>query len=310
MPFIKTVFYYYVTRRYGTDLDPEGIYLTDTPVFPDENTVPEKETEITPQGAAAGPAALKNQIYRLSQSPDVQDDIRTEYRFTTDAARFMELCRANGTSPNAMVSSLLARAVWREDPQLKEDVVINLCVDMRTALECPHNHSNLTTCVPIIFDASMKDISLPEICAGARKTMIAGARPEIIRSVYEKSAAQADKIQRIKKEDLKKKVMQSHLHGPGGFFNCTVLLSYWGPNSLESLEPYIKGLFTTIDFIPEGGMAVEFSCKGEKFCFSFMQDFSSDAYAGLFKHELEELGLKVENEVRMPMPAIRIDLPC
>ena len=343
LPFIKTVLYYYLTGRYGMELDSSGICLTDTPEFPDENEVPENPVPVgaetaaanacaagtentaggkagsanagtagawkAPGGSLTGTGALKGEIFRLAQSPHVTDQTRMEYRFTVDETAFMEACRANKTSPNALVSTLLARAVWNEAPQLTENVAINLCVDMRTALQCPHYHMNMTTCVPLVFEASLKDSSLPENCAAARKSMTDGAQGELMRDTYEKSIVQAGKIRRIKKEEMKQKIMYSHLHGPGGFFYCTVLLSYWGPDSFDSLAPYVNGIFTTIDFIPEGGMAVEILCGGGKFCFSMMQDFSSDIYVKQFIHLLEELGLTVENETRMPMPAVGIALP-
>ena len=309
LPLIKTILYYYLTEKYGIEMDTEDICLADTPFFPDENAIPARETETPVGGAAPDAAASKGVYFRLSDSSQVNDDVRTEYRFTVGEADFMDLCRNNGTSPNALICSLLTRSVWKEVPDLEENVTINLCVDMRTALNCPHYHFNMTTCVPVVYDASMKTDSLPDLCAFSRKDMRAGAVPEDMRLGYEKSVFQAEKIRKIKKEEMKHKIMHSHMHGSGGFFSCSILVSYWGPNQPGNITPHIKSMFTTIDFIPDGGIAVEIMHAGGKFCFSFLQDFSSDIYFRNFIRELEELGLTVENEDRMPMPAPGIHLP-
>ena len=308
-PLTKAVLYYYLTRKYGIELDPEGIYLADSEMFGDEDQddVPVSLERMERAG---------DQCFRRSEHAGnllergiVADGPRTEWRFSTDEASFIAACKSLGATPNSLASVLLAQSVWELDPDFAENVVVNLCVNLRKALQCPHNHRLLLACVPVSFGPESKEASAEELCKRARGSISSQSCEGNLFYLYRKNRLQADKLRKIRKLELKQKIMQSCIYGEEGFLGATFLVSYVGRGSLGSLAPYVKAMYTTVDSIPRGGAMLEMTTASGRFFFSCIQDFQDDRLVRTLIRRLEALGLSIEVQGSGPVRAPHMQLP-
>ena len=306
-PLTKAVLYYYITGKYRTELDPEGIYLAQSALFEDEEEVPLSQETIM----HASPE-FYNSIegaYNFRQKGLVRDTTKTEWLFCTDEERFIRICRSLGATPNSLASVLLAQSVWELDPEMQENVVVNLCVNMRNALQCPHNHKLMLACVPLIFAPEMKQEDTEAICKNTRSEISRQSCEENLRYLYKKTLLQSEKLRKIKRLELKQKIMQTCIYGTDGFLASTFIVSYVGKSNLASLTPYVKEMYTIVDSIPQGGAILEMTTASGKFFFSLMQDFSDDRLVRTLIRKLETLGLAVELRGSGSVMAPKMQMP-
>ena len=307
-PLTKSVLYYYLREKYPDEqIEEEGIYLADTALFPDEDSLAVTEDEIM----EAQPTYYRKPgpSYKLPEGGDISDDRQTEYRFRIDEKQFMAVNKSNDASPSVLVSALLTRAVWNLHPECKKNVVTNLCLNMRPGLDNKHNYHPLFTAIPLICPEQMKAFSLEELCTSLRGMVILQSQDENVRYILKTMIEGASLIRSIPSLEEKKKIISSAMYEENGSFSTTFIASYVGKNQMGSLSPFIKEMYTTVDAIPTGGIIVEVTSADGYFYFTFMQDFSDDIYFREFKRELEELGVPMEYLGCGPIMAPKIQLP-
>ena len=181
-PLTKSVLYYYLREKYPDEqVEDEGIYLADTSLFPDEDSLAVPEDEIM----KAEPTYYRKPgpSYKLPEGGDISDNRQTEYRFRVDEKQFMAVNKSNDASPSVLVSALLTRAVWNLHPDVKENIVTNLCLNMRPGLNNKHNYHPLFTAIPLICPEQMKAFTLEELCTSLRGMVILQSQEENVRYI-------------------------------------------------------------------------------------------------------------------------------
>ena len=306
-PFTKSVLYYYITEKYGVELDDEGIYLAGSELFDDEEGEPIRDDEV--MEAEATYFKKIGQAYKLTQGQLVKDNRQTEYRFCVPEKEFMALNRELNATPNSLASALLAQVAWELNDDIDKNIVVNLCFNLRPGLNNKHNHRFLLSCMPLAYEPDMKDMDLQNICRYSRELINFQKHDENARFICKNNKRVFDKIQKIKSLETKQKVMRASVYGNEGFLSTTFLASYIGKNNLGSLSPYVKAMFTSVDSIPEGGIAVEITSADGFFFFSFIQDFTADVYVNAFINKLKEHGIEVTKLGKGAVMTPKIELP-
>ena len=307
MPLTKSVLYYYLKEKKGIDLDPAGIWLADSELFPDEIGEPLPVRTILKTEPVdlcrIGDAYKPGSIFGSRKKE------RREFRFHVEENAFMDLCRSFCATPNVLASVLLARASWKLCPQNRKDVVTGLCVNMRPALQNQHSHLLLLADVPLSFPVSMKDQEMETLCAETRKGIDRQRQTEYIRCLCKKNILEFDRIQKIRTLEQRKKIARAFVHGPEGFLSVSYILSYVGRSDLGSLFPYIKAMYTSVDAVPDDGAIIEITTADHKFFFTVLQDFPEDDYIGELIQMLRSFGLAVSEPESGPVMTPLITLP-
>lgn len=307
-PLTKSVLYYYLTYRYpDRKLDPEGIYLTTEEAFEDERILPVPEGGIMDMD----PSWFKKtgKAFKLSEKQVVKDHEQTEYRFRMEEKEFMKFNKSVDASPSILVSALLAEMAWKMHPEIEEDIVINLCMNMRPGLKNKHSHLPLFTTIPLTCPSNMKDFELGKICTCMRGMVLLQSQDENVEYIFEKTQEEMKELHSIPSMKERQELLSQAVFQEGGILSSTFISSYVGRVNLGSLTPYIKAMYTTVDAIPEGGAIVEITTAGGYFYFTFMQDFSTDAYVTEFSKLFEKHGVTVEMLGSGPILAPDIQLP-
>ena len=307
-PLTKTVLYYYLKYRHpDMELDPEGIYLAGEEAFEDERSEPVPLEEIM----NAQPTYYKplGKAFKLTEKGTIKDNIQTEFRFRIDEKEFMKLNKSQDASPSVLVSALLAQMTWQKYPEIEEDVIINLCMNMRSGLHNKHSHLPLFTCIPLNCQPCMKDFELDKICTCLRGMVMIQSQEENVQYLYKQYLLGMEQLHQIPDLKEKREIVSASLYQIGGLLSSTFIVSYVGKNNLGSLYPYVEAMYTTVDAIPNGGVIVEITSADGYFYFTFMQDFSTDEYINSFCGLLRDRGLTVEELGSGPILAPGIRLP-
>ncbi len=307
-PLTKTVLYYYLQEKYPDDeIESESIYLADSALFPDEETLDISIDEIM----KAEPTYFRKPgpSFKLFEGGDITDHQQTEYRFRVDEKKFMAVNKSNDASPSVLVSALLTIAAWRLHPENHKNIVTNLCMNMRPALGNKHNYHPLFTTIPLICPEQMKTFSLEELCTSMRGMVILQSQEENVKYLLKNMLDAFTLIKNTPSLEEKKDIFSKAFFAENGTLSTTFIASYVGRNQMGCLSPYITAMFTTVDAIPEGGIIIEVTSADGYFYFTFMQDFSMDIYFREFIRELEELNLQPEYLGCGPIRAAKIQLP-
>ena len=306
-PFTKTVLYYYLAKKYALKLDTEGICLAGDAMFPDECGEPisirklMKETPVCQYSIG--------EAYKLTDGCRVWNRERREYRFHIDEQKCMKICRELNATPSALLSVLLARACWKQNPHIHKNIVHNLCLDMRKSLHNEHSHLLLLASIPLIFSPSMQHFSIKELCNEAKRLINEQKQEQHVRYLCKKNILEFDKIRRIKDLKMRESVVQAHIHGREGFLSSTFILSYMGRNHMGSLAPYIKSMYTAVDAVPDDGAIIEVTSVNGRFFFTWTQDFTEECFVSFFLEELKLIGLSADEFCDRPVLTAKIKLP-
>ena len=307
-PLTKAVLYYYFRYRFPDNpLDPEGIYLADSPAFPDERTLPLSWEDVKD----ARPTYYKRigRAFSLSERDLIRDHQQTEYRFKISEQEFMKLNRSSDASPSVLVSALLARMTWTLHDDIDENIVINLCMNMRPGLGNRHSHLPLFTCIPLHCTPSMKDYPLDLLCTCMRGMVILQSQEDNVKYLYQQMILGMEELDKIPSMEERRRIISQGFYQENGLLSSTFITSYVGKSNLGCLAPYVYAIFTTVDAIPKGGVIVEVTSADGFFYFTFMQDFSTDVYVKEFIRSLREKGLVVSEMGYGPIMTPEIELP-
>ena len=306
-PLAKTILYYYLTAKYQIDLDTEGINLAGSELFPDETGLPLPEAEFLSAESTFYTPVFN--AFRLSDHPSVSDQKRVEYRFSVKESELMAVCRSIGASPASIASAWLAEIAWEQNPDTDQNIIVDMCVNMRPGLNNQHSYMRLLSCIPMTYAPEQRSLDLAGLTKTTRSMIKSQSQPENIRYLYKQSYKVVNKILKMKSLSMKQKIMDACIRGPEGFLSSTFIESYVGRNNLGSLSPYIKAVFTTVDAIPTGGAMLEITSANDQLFFAFMQDFSSDVYLNALIRKIEQSGISVSRLGKGPVKAPRIQMP-
>ena len=304
-PFIKTVLYLYLCRRYGKTLDPAGIRLPSDPFYPDEigNPFPE-EKMLT---AAPFYVDRHRPFFRLRGGGYVTDATPTMYRFRIGEKEFLDYNNDVDGSPCALVSSLMARAVWRLHPDVTDDIVSAVSFNLRPGLGNRASYRMLCSSINLHYRSSMRDFDITKLCTCSRGMTTMQTQPEDVLYCAEQRRRDMEKLLAVpglqtKKEILSKKALADSV-------NNTFSVSYVGRVDFGSILPYVESMYNVTDGSTYKTVFIEVAAVNGYFNIAFLQGFSSDVYYRAFLHELDVCGIAYTEDGVSPMNAPKIELP-
>lgn len=304
-PLTKSVLYYYLKAKYPQDdISSEGIYLADSPMFPDEEGTPMPKEEI--MKAEPFWQRTAGDAFHLAQGGIVKDRGLNEYRFRVNEKEFMRLNKSNDSSPSVLATAMLAKIIWKLHPENKKDIVTGLGFNMRPGLKNKHSYLPLVTTLTLTCKDSMKDFDLSKICTCLRGMVILQSQPENVQYMYKNMIIGAEAINGIPTIEGKQAACAEALSMEN---SPTCFVSYVGRDQLAGVSPYVTAMYTSVDAVTEGCIVIEISSADGYFYFTFEQDFSTDVYYKEFTNMIEEYGVKVEHIDHGPVKAPAMALP-
>lgn len=286
-PFIKTLLYYYLCHRHQTELNPEGIRLAEAPFYEDETANPYPEERMR---TAEPFYNLKRKPYfRLTDGGYVNDNIATVYRVRLSEEEVFRFNYDNDGSPCALISSLMAKAIWSLHPDITEDIVSAVSFNLRPGLGNLHNYRLLCSAIRLSYPQKLRDAEIVKLCTCSRGMVTVQSQPE---NVLYHAAQQKEFLENLiaipdlarKKEILSQKALADATDN-------TFSVSYVGKMGLGSLEPYLDAIYNHTDGSTYQTVFLEISAVNGQFDIAFQQGFSSDVYYRAFLRQLELYGL-------------------
>ena len=304
-PYVKTVLYYYLCRRYDTVLDPTGILLADAPFFPDELGDPYPEEAMRTAVPLSKPR--KKEYFRLCDGGYVTDGRRTVFRFRVSEDEFQRFNYDNDGSPCSLVSSLMTKAIWSVHPDETRDIVSAVSFNMRPALGNEHSYRMVCSALPLRYPNTLRDAEISRLCTCSRGTVSLLREPDNVLYYAEQKRRSLEALLRLpdvrsKKERLGKEALADSVDN-------TFSVSYVGKTGLGSIEPYIEAMYNCTDGSTYKTAFLEINSINGMFYIALIQGFSSDVYYRAFLKQLEANGLSYEEMGVMPLGTPDMLLP-
>ena len=296
---VRTLLYYYCSKRYNVKLKAECIRLVgdeisaeewDDPVFQRTNLpLPRQNDQMS-------------DALNLIASAGLEDDHQhTVYSIAVSESEFMKFNLDNDGSPGTMVSLLLSRAIAKLYPDVKDTIRITLCVNQRNALHSPLAHQSLVGGVFLEYKEEMRDWPLDKQATAYRGMVFAQTQEENV-------LMGVSSINGINRLILSKESDQERL-GVAGYINTlasrviTATVSYVGKANYQEAEQYIRD-FRLWTSSASNGLTIEISAVNGRFTLDFLQSFSNPVFVNAFLKELDEncivYDLQDVNELDLP----------
>ena len=273
---VRTLLYYYCSKRYGVRLKEEGIRLVG-------DEIPEEEWIDPVANRADLPSPKRSEqmsdALNLIASAGLKEDHRhTVYSIAISESEFMKFNLDNDGSPGTMVSLLLSRAIAKLFPEAKDIIRIALCVNQRKALLAPLARHSLVGGIMLEYNDKMRDWPLDRQATAYRGMVLVQTQEEnVLMGVAS--------IKGINSLILSKENDQERLA------------------NYKEAEQYIRD-FRTWTSSAADGLTVEISAVNGRFTLDFLQTFSSPVFVNAFLKELEEnrivYDLQDVNELELP----------
>ncbi len=163
---IRTLLYYYCSRRYNVTLSRQGIRTLEDEISLEEWECPVIKAENLP--------IPKRYELPMSLNPCIAANSPVEkhstvYGITVAETEFMQFNKENGASPGTMVALLLSRAIANLFPDALDTIRIILCVNQRKALHAPLAHQSLVGGAFLEFKKNLRHLSIQQQIQAYRK---------------------------------------------------------------------------------------------------------------------------------------------
>ena len=299
---IRTLLYYYCSRRYDVTLSGQGIRTLEDEISLEEWECPVMKAENLPTPRRYEmPTALNPGV--AANLP--VEKYSTVYGITVAENEFMQFNRENGASPGTMVSLLLSRAIAKLFPDAQEIIRIILCVNQRKALHAPLAHQSLVGGALLAYEKNLRHLSLRQQIQ-AYRNMVADQTTEEnvlsgVASVVGLTKMLLSKNRHEERTGIAAYVDEMAVR------TGTACVSYVGKANFQEAEKYVRefhvGSYNTTP------ITVQISAVNGKFTFDFIQKFHSPIYVHAFLKELEENGISYEFQTGMREELPHIVLP-
>lgn len=288
--FYKTLFYCYVTEKYGLAIDPGGINLPGSPVSPEENVKVLNPVEDADD-------SLRQMIDEpfLLPEPDDNPADYCFYKIDIPEKEFLSFGKGSDSSPVALFTILIAQALQRLYPENEKGIWSSVAIDARKALGCPFSRYNNAYVIFLKEDPSILEGDYEKLGVMTRGQIIVQSEECNLRAIHNIITGLSQKISQAGTEEERFGYFMEIYKNVAG--NPTYILSYIGNPEWGGLEPYIERVYSII--LPDR-LAVEINSAGGKFCVCWMQTFTGDKYVRAFKAALD--GINVDCELSGPYP--------
>ncbi len=272
MPYIRSTLFLYLSKVTGQTFDPAGFRLPGDVIPASETGNPFSDPEINHTKA---PLYQKKPIPDFFRLTDAADDDKTVFYVKLSEAQIMQYCRDYDSTPNVIMSVLLAKAARRLDPECKKTITVSVCVN-RKAMLGNFNNYRMFTGEAILDFSNERDLEdLTKTCTIARGQLMLQVQPENI--LWEL------------------KQMKRMLPPPSpDIAQASICVSYVNSRSFGPLDPWIEELYIVTSLSKITDVLCEITCINHYFFLAFMQPFSSEKYFRCFLDELDAAGISFE----------------
>jgi len=279
MPYIRSILFLYLSKVTGQTFDPAGFRLPGDAIPESETGNPFSEADVD---SVEAPLYKKKPIPDFFRLTDTKDTDKTVFYMKFSEAQVMQHCRDYDSSPNVIVSVLLAKAARRWDPGCEKTVTVSVCVDHKAMLGNHDNYRMFTGEAILDFPKERDMEDLPKACTIARGQLMLQAQPE--NSLWE--------IKQMKRRlpPASPDIAQD-----------SICVSYVNSRSFGPLDPYIEELYVVTSLTKITDILCEITCINHHFFLAFMQPYSSEAYFRCFLKELDAAGISCEVFRREPL---------
>lgn len=304
-PYIKTVLYYYLCKHHGVELDPTGIRLAGEPFLPDEVSNPYPEEKM----AVAEPLVKSKELnyFRLKDGGYVTNHEATVFRFRVNKKDMLEFSDDHDGSPFALISSMMAKAIWSLHPEEEKDLVSAPSFNLRPGLGNNYNYRLLCSALKLTYPQKVKDWPILKLCTITRTMLALQSHPDNVLAYAQNMRQRLEEILAIPSLEEKKRIMGEMALKDST--DNTFSVSYVGRMDLGSIEPYLDAIYNLTDGSTYETAFIEVSAVNDHFDIAFLQGFSSDVYYEAFLDQLSKYGLFYKEEGSTALTVPKIILP-
>lgn len=275
-PLVKTLVYYYVEQRYGTDgIDTGSIRLTTDKIEEEEYLYPFPEAPLPNADALS----VKPRAFHPFLFEDGLFDGEGSYAYHLQISQrdLMQYARSNDGSPVSFVCVMLFEALTDLYPDMEKDVVFQIPHEYRKALGRPLSHDCLARVFSVKLAAKDRGKSVELLNTSVRGQIVLGsdesADIEAINGMLQLGAY----MQALPLEG-KKQAMLGLV--AGSLAKNTFGVSYTGNVSWGGMEKHIRDVHVYAgENERHGSMSVELFTLGDVFSLCLMQPGKNPAFA-------------------------------
>lgn len=305
IPVAKTLAYYYIERRYGTEgIDTSSINLVTDPVSDEEYRYPFPNHPFPEEDIA-------------QQDPPTGDPFQFEDAFFDDGGAYaynllirqqelMKIAKACKGSPVSFISTMFYRSIAELFPDSEKDVVILIPHQYRQVLGCPLSHDSLVRMFTVSLSNSMRNESLETLNTFLRDRIRAACDPAADRAAIN---GNLQLIAYFKTLSLEKKREVMFSAAAAAMQKNTFGVSYTGNIPWCGMEKYIRDAHGYAgESRPSGSISLEVFTIGEYFSLCVMQPGKNPALVQKLTEKLAEMGVecRIASEERYEMPDYEI----
>ena len=299
---IRTLLFYYCSRRYNKTLSEEGIRTTndDIPLEEWECPVMKVVNLPTPKRYEMPPAL----------NPIVAANLRTEefatvYSVLTSESDFMKFNRDNGGSPGTVVALLLSRSIAKLFPDARDVIRIVMSVNQRKALRAPLAHQSLVGGALLEYGEDLRCLLLREQIKAYREMVSDQIQEEKVLAGISSTSGLTKML--LSKNTLEERIKIASSVDEMASRIGTACVSYVGKANFGEAEKYAREFHTwSYNSLP---ITIQISAVNGKFTFDFIQKFNSPIYINAFLKELNERGISYDFQDGVSMKLPNINLP-
>ena len=240
--------------------------------------IPESETgnpfRELDTGSTEGPLYQKKPIPDFLRLTDTTDTDKTVFYVKLSEKQVMQYSRDFDSTPNVLMSVMVAKAARRLDPGNEKTVTVSVCVD-RKAMLGVHNYRMFAGEAILDFPRERDPEDLTKACTIARGQLMLQAQPE--NSLWEI-----------------RQMMRKPPSPPPDTAQASICVSYVNGRSFGPLDPWIEELYVVTSLSKITDVLCEITCIDHSFFLAFMQPYSSDRYFRCFLEELNSAGISYE----------------
>ena len=299
---IRTLLFYYCSRRYNKTLSEEGIRTA-------KDDIPLEEWECPVMKAVNLPTPRRYEM-TPSLNPVIAANLQTEkiatvYSILIAESDFMKFSRDNGGSPGTMVSLLLSRSIAKLFPDARDVIRIVLSVNQRKALRAPLAHQSLVGGALLEYGEDLCHLPLREQVKAYRGMVSDQIQEDKVLAGVSSSYGLTKMLlaRNTSEERIKLASSADEMASRIG----TACVSYVGKANFKEAEKYVQEFHAwSYSSIP---ITIQISAVNGKFTFDFIQKFNSPVYINAFLKELDEHGISYDFQGGMPEELPNINLP-
>ncbi len=272
LPYVRSIMCLYLSKVTGQAFDPAGFCLPGDAIPESETGNPFAKLDID---RVKAPLYKKKPIPDFFRLTDTADADKTVFFVKLSEAQLMQYCRDYDSSPNVLISVMLAKAARHLDPENEKTVTVSVCIDHKAILGLPHNYRMAVGEAILDFPKSREKEDLSKACTIARGQLMLQAQPE--NSLW----------------DIRQ--MKRMLPPPSpDIARASICISYVSSRSFGPLDAFIEELYVVTSLSKITDILCEVTCINHHFFLAFMQPCSSEKYFRCFLEELDKVGISCE----------------